>query len=86
MAENMALCMGTSMRWPLPVRSRASSAMATDTEATMAAKVLAAGSGRNSGSSFPSMCCYTPVEADTMLSQPRSVRCGLSSPKPGMEQ
>ena len=51
MAENMALCMGTSMRWPLPVRSLAIRAMVTDTEATIAANVLAVGSGRNKGSS-----------------------------------
>ena len=56
MAENMALCMGTSMRCPWPVRSRATKAMLTDTEATMAAKVLAVGSGRNNGSSISSMC------------------------------
>ena len=54
MAENMALCMGTSMRWPLPLRSRATIAMVTDTDATIAANVLAAGSGRNNGSSVSS--------------------------------
>ena len=51
MAENMALCMGTSIRWPLPLRSLATMAIVTETDATIAAKVLAAGKGRNNGSS-----------------------------------
>ena len=53
MAANMALCSGTSMRCPLPVRWRAISAIVTDTEPMMAAKLLALGRGRNSGSSIP---------------------------------
>ena len=54
MAENMALYMGTSMRCPEPVRSRATRAMVTDTDPRIAAKVLATGNGRYSGSGSPS--------------------------------